>query len=102
VRAYRYLTPAAEELTEASQFYESQSAGLGADFLDAVQQTVNVLRQQALIGQEVGAGLRKALTHTFPFALIYSPEEKEILIVAVAHQRRKPRYWRERIGVIPS
>jgi len=98
VRAYRYLTPAAEELTEASQFYESKSAGLGTDFLDAVQQTVDVLRRQPLIGQEVGMGLRKALTHTFPFTIIYSPEEKEILIVAVAHQRRKPGYWRGRIG----
>ena len=65
---------------------------------DAVKQTIDVLRQQPLIGQEVGAGLRKALTHTFPFTLIYSPEEKEILIVAVAHQRRKPGYWRERVG----
>ena len=98
MRSYRYLAPAAEELTKASQFYESKSAGLGTDFLDAVQQAVDVLRQQPLIGQEVGAGLRKALTHTFPFTLIYSPEEKEILIVAVAHQRRKPGYWRGRIG----
>jgi len=98
VRSYRYLAPAAEELTKASQFYESKSAGLGTDFLDAVQQAVDVLRKQPLIGQELGAGLRKALTHTFPFTLIYSPEEKEILIVAVAHQRRKPGYWRGRIG----
>lgn len=60
MRAYRYFTPAAEELTVASQFYESKSAGPGTDFLDAVKQTIDVLRQQPLIGQEVGAGLRKA------------------------------------------
>ena len=36
--AYRFLSPAEEEMTEAALFYESRSGGLGSDFLDDVQQ----------------------------------------------------------------
>ena len=97
MRAYRYLSPAADEFLEASQFYESQSAGLGADFLDAVQHVVDVLRERPMIGPVVEGDLRKAVVHRFPFTIIYSAEEDELLIIAVAHQRRRPGYWRERI-----
>lgn len=94
---YRFLTPADEEMTEASVFYEGASAGLGNSFLDEIHRVVNILREHPELGQPVGRGLRRALLHRFPFSLIYSVEVDEVLIVAVAHQRRRPGYWRNRI-----
>jgi toxin ParE1/3/4 len=94
---YRFLLPAEEEMTEASVFYEAATSGLGAGFLDEVQRVVNILRVHPALGQLVGRGLRRALLHRFPFSLIYSIEVDLILIVAVAHQRRRPDYWRNRI-----
>lgn len=97
MKAYRYLSPAAEEMIEASQFYELRSIGLGVDFLDDVQKVVDTLRAQPLLGEHIEGGLRNAVLHRFPFTIIYSPEPEEILIVAVAHQRRRPGYWEGRI-----
>ena len=94
---YRFLLPAEEEMTEASVFYEAATSGLGADFLDEVQRVINILREHPELGQSVGHAFRRALLHTFPFSLIYSVELNSILIVAVAHQRRRPGYWRDRI-----
>jgi len=94
---YRFLLPAEEEMTEASVFYEAATSGLGADFLDEVQRVINILREHPELGQSVGRGLRRALLHTFPFSVIYSVEVNSILIVAVAHQRRRPNYWGNRI-----
>lgn len=94
---YRFLLPAEEEMTEASVFYEAATSGLGAGFLDEVQRVINILREHPELGQPVGRGLRRALLHRFPFNLIYSVEVHSILIVAVAHQRRRPDYWRDRI-----
>lgn len=96
MKSYRYLSPAAREMIEASQFYELRSNGLGVDFLDDVQRLVHILRSEPLFGKRIEGGLRKAVLHRFPFSIIYSPESAEILIVAVAHQRRRPRYWRSR------
>ncbi len=94
---YRFLPPAEEEMTEASVFYEAASVGLGSDFLDDVQRVVDGLREHPGSGIAVVQGLRRALLHRFPFSLIYSIETDAILIVAVAHQRRRPDYWRDRI-----
>ena len=94
---YRFLLPAEEEMTETSVFYEAASPNLGVDFLDDVQRGVDLLRTQPAIGQSVGSGLRRILLHRFPFCLIYAVEVDSILIVAVAHQRRQPDYWRERV-----
>ena len=94
---YRFLLPAEEEMTEASVFYEAVSPDLGADFLSDVQRAIDVLRAHPGVGQSVGSSFRRILLHRFPFSLIYVVEDA-ILIVAVAHQRRRPDYWRERIG----
>ena len=40
---YRFLLPAEEEMTEASDFYEAASPTLGVDFLDDVQRGVDLL-----------------------------------------------------------
>ncbi len=32
----------------------------------------------------------------FPYSLVYSVRPNEIRIVAVAHQKRRPFYWRAR------
>jgi hypothetical protein len=94
---YRFLSPAEEEMSEAALFYDSQSAGLGEDFLDDIQQSVSTLRAYPEIGAAVGAGLRRVLLHRFPFSLIYALEVDEILIVSIAHHGRRPGYWQSRL-----
>lgn len=42
-------------------------------------------------------GTRRVLTRGFPFSIIYKAQEQQLVIVAVAHQRRKPEYWLRRI-----
>jgi len=95
--AYRFLLPAEEEMTDASIFYENASRKLGSDFLDDVQHGIDIVRAQPLMGRDLGEGLRRILLSKFPFNLIYSLEPHEIVIVAVAHQRRRPDYWKERL-----
>ncbi len=84
-------------MTEAALFYEGEASGLGADFLDDVQRAVDRLREHPRLGQVVSGDLRRGLLSRFPFSLIYTIEPEGLLIVAVAHQRRRPDYWRDRI-----
>lgn len=94
---YRFLRPAEEDMTEASLFYDRASSGLGAGFLDEIDGVINVLREHPSLGAPIVGGLRRAQLHRFPFSLIYSVELDAILIIAVAHQRQRPDYWRNRI-----
>lgn len=84
-------------MTEASLSYEVASTTLGDDFLDDVQRVIDALCESPSLGPVVGGKFRRALLRRFPFSLIYSVESDGILIVAVAHQRRRPDYWRNRL-----
>jgi plasmid stabilization system protein ParE len=96
---YRFLPPAEEEMTEASQFYEAASTALGSSFLDDVQRVVDRLRERPYLGHGVDRNLRRMLLHRFPVSLIYSVEADAILIVAVAHYGRRPGYWQNRVNL---
>ena len=39
---------------------------------------------------------RRVLFHRFPFELIYRVEADAVVVIAVAHQRRRPGYWKSR------
>lgn len=93
---YEFLPPAEEEMIEASEFYEARSEGLGFEFLDDVQRVIDLVREHPKIGQSVGGGFRRAVLRRFPFSIIYSEERNEIVIIAVAHTKRRPGYWRGR------
>jgi plasmid stabilization system protein ParE len=95
---YRFLHPAEEEMTEASVFYQASSNGLGSDFLDDVQRVVDNLSEHPYLGTVVGPNLRRMLLHRFPFSIIYSVEVDIILVIAVAHYSRRPRYWQDRVN----
>lgn len=95
---YRLITPAEEEMVEASLFYEMQSEGLGQGFLDDVQRTIDLIREYPDLGHPVSNDLRQLALNRFPFSLIYSEVEKTIVVFAVAHHKRRPGYWRDRVG----
>jgi plasmid stabilization system protein ParE len=90
---YRFLTPAEEEMTEAALFYEAASSQLGTDFLDDVLRAIDRLCDYPQAGETIASGFRRTLLHQFPFSLVYAIEENTIVIVAVAHQSRRPGYW---------
>ena len=93
---YRLLPPAEEEMIEAALFYEAAAAGLGDDFLDDVQHAIDSVREHPELGANVALGFRRILVRRFPFSIIYATEPSHIVVVAVAHQRRAPEYWKGR------
>ena len=94
---YRFLSPAEEEMTEASLFYDAASSGLGNDFLDDVQQAIDRLREYPQGGVAFAPSLRRMFLHRFPFSVIYSVETDVILVIAIAHHGRRPGYWASRV-----
>jgi toxin ParE1/3/4 len=92
-----FLVPAEEEMLEAAQYYESQTRGLGHEFLGEVQRTVARIIENPRLGQIVRAGIRRRLMPKFPFGILYRIDPDEIVIIAVMHLRRRPGYWVDRV-----
>jgi hypothetical protein len=72
--------------------------GLGAEFFDAVSTTLLFVSMNATAGASIsGDGLtRRALVARFPYQVVYRIRPGEIVIVAVAHLKRRPGYWKNR------
>ena len=83
-------------MIEAALFYEAAAGGLGDDFLDDVQHAIDSVREHPDLGAPVDYGFRRVLVRRFPFSIIYATEPTQIVVVAVAHQRRAPEYWKGR------
>ena len=93
------LHPEAEtELIENASYYEREVEGLGYRFIEDVERGINLLISQPLIGRPFNEQLRSFVLGSFPFSLIYSFEQDKLWIVAIAHQKRRPDYWRKRIS----
>jgi toxin ParE1/3/4 len=89
--------PEAEaELVAAAEFYDAQSPGLGLDFIAEVQKATRVLVSYPRVGRQFSKRLRRVLVQRFPYGVLYRSESATILVVAVAHVRRRPGYWRGR------
>ena len=84
------------ELNDAADYYDSESPGLGTLLLDQVEVGYQRILENPHAAEEIDSGIRKLVLATFPFNLVYEIDGDVILILAVAHQRRRPHYWHER------
>lgn len=91
------LHPAARaELDASTAFYESRLDGLGLRFLAAVEETTERIASSPEGGSPMESGLRRRLVPGFPFSVIYRVANDAVLVLAIAHQHRRPGYWHRR------
>jgi plasmid stabilization system protein ParE len=65
-------------------------------FLDDVNRTFSSDRERPLQFPVVWRELRRALLHTFPYAVYFREDKGGVTVLAVLHQRRDPKIWRGR------
>jgi len=94
---YEFLPEAREELVEAAVYYESKEGGLGVRFRNEVGHVVGRIVDDPYLWRERSGGYRRVNCPIFPYYVAYFIRADTILIAAVAHGRRRPGYWRDRI-----
>jgi toxin ParE1/3/4 len=86
--------PLAErELNDAAQFYEGQATALGARFLNEIDRLLKLLAAYPEVGPFRARPVRTVRARRFPYSLVYQLVGDRLVVLAVAHHRRKPRYW---------
>jgi plasmid stabilization system protein ParE len=94
---YDFHPEAASEFFDAIDYYEDCEKGLGYDFAvevySAIEKILNFPNAWAILEDEI----RRCLIHRFPYGLLYTIADDQILILAVMHLHRNPEYWKNRI-----
>ncbi len=98
MRKVVYHEAAEQELLSEVVYLESRATGLGHKFLEAIAKAETFLMNTPEAAPEVRAGLRKRVIQSFPYSLVYSIESEVVLVLAVAHHKRRPLYWLSRAG----
>ncbi len=88
-----FLPEAEQEFREAARFYEEKASGVGISFIAEVHKALSFVGQNPYSAKDIGDGIREKVLNHFPYNILYSTEAGSILIIAVAHQKRRPKYW---------
>ena len=97
-RTLRTSEPASDELIHAVRWYGERRPGLGGGFFQAVAETVTRIEARPEIGSVIrhDPQTRRMLVPRFPYQVVYHLRPTEIVLVAVAHLKRRPGYWKNR------
>ncbi len=92
----RLLRAAEAEMFRAADRYDVERQGLGDMFLAAVEATLESIAASPARWPLVDERHRRRLVKRFPFSIYYRVIRSEVVVVAVAHHKRHPDYWRTR------
>lgn len=88
---------AAAEFEAAVDYYENCAPGLGVDLRQDVEAAVKKIQARPSRWPLYGRRARRYYIRRFSYLVIFLELPNNILIVAVAHGRRRPGYWKHRI-----
>jgi plasmid stabilization system protein ParE len=91
-----FLAPAQRELDDAVAWYNRQAAGLGRELLDEFDRAIRRAVAFPSSGLEIEPGIRRCRLARFPYGIIYGLDDETLVVIAVAHLHRRPRYWVDR------
>ena len=78
-------------------WHAAQAPGLGSAFLIEVLSAMDRIARFPDAWHPLGEGVRRCRLSRFPYGLIYTIYNGDILVLAVAHLHRRPDYWRDRL-----
>ena len=95
--SYRLISEARDELVAGVSFYDSEYPGLGQEFAIEVRRLCRLIAEAPAAGFEVRPAVRRRIVRRFPYSILYTLEGDEVVVLAVAHQSRRPGYWTRRV-----
>jgi toxin ParE1/3/4 len=95
------ITEAELDLSKAARWYQSQ-AGLEEAFIAAVVDALIEIerhprRYPGPPGYRGRHDVHRLLLDRFPYSIVYQILPNRLRVVAVAHVRRRPRFWERRL-----
>lgn len=103
MRPVRFHPSAVTEAEEAAIWYSSEREGLGSRFGASLEWAVEQLQQDPVVATRYphvpsDMNVRRIRLPRFPYDVVFSEHAGEFVVLAVAHHRRRPGYWRSRLA----
>jgi plasmid stabilization system protein ParE len=90
------LAPGAEsDIAEAFNWYQERNATAADAFRAEVFETIDRLAEAPLSWPADAEGNRKRVVKRFPYTVWFEVLGSTVTVLAIAHHRRRPGYWRK-------
>lgn len=91
-----FLNGARQDFDESFDWYAERNAEAAVGFAAALDEVIARIRDDSSRFATVGAGYRYCALKQYPFRVVFREESERVVIVAVAHAKRHPGYWKSR------
>jgi plasmid stabilization system protein ParE len=85
---------ASEDYAAAYSWYHDRGTTLAANFETEIDRGVRLISQNPLRWPKFDNQRRRFIVRKFPYSIIYELHGEEVVVLAVAHGKRRPNYWR--------
>lgn len=102
---WREHPEARREYLDALTWYAGLNAEVGERFYDETNDSRNLIREWPGSAPpyrhiERTPPIRSKRVSGFPYRIVYLVQDAELVVIAYAHERRRPGYWRSRLNEV--
>ncbi|WP_437979388.1 type II toxin-antitoxin system RelE/ParE family toxin [Sorangium sp. So ce295] len=90
------MPAALAEAEEAAAWYAERDPRIAARFAEEIEAALNRIAEAPDRWPTARYGTRRVRLTRFPYVVVYRDESTRILVVAIAHAKQRPGYWRKR------
>jgi plasmid stabilization system protein ParE len=87
---------ASEDYATAFAWYYERGRTLASDFENEIERGIRLISQNPLRWRKFDDVRRSFLVRKFPYSIIYELNDTDVVVLAIAHGKRRPDYWSER------
>ena len=96
-KSFRFHPEAREDFRDAIRWYRARSPIASTEFRTTVSGAIRDVAHSPQLWPIYLHGTRRFVIHRFPFSVVYLDDPGLVTIIAVAHGKRKPGYWKHRV-----
>lgn len=98
MRPVQFDPCALADFQDAANYYGARALALRHRFTDSLEAATHLIADAPERWPKVRGEIRKYLLRDFPYSVFYVDRGFEVFIVAVAHHKRNPSFWLDRLG----
>jgi len=95
-KTIEYLSEARVDFDESFDWYAQRSVGAAIGFVSAVDEVIDQVTADPQRFPFTHGGCQYCLLNRYPFRVVFRDEPDQLVIVAIAHAKRRPGYWHSR------
>jgi toxin ParE1/3/4 len=96
-RAIELLAGARRDYDESFDWYAERTESAAIGFQIAVEEALDIIIRNPERCSLARRGCRYYPLKHYPFRIIFHHDNTRVVIVAIAHAKRRPNYWRNRV-----